>query len=70
MKMTLPLEEKFARDWIEGWNTHALERVLSHYADDFEMSSPFIGQFGDGRQIRLGGPDNLYRICCFPLIHS
>jgi ketosteroid isomerase-like protein len=32
----------FATDWIEAWNTHDLDRVLSHYADDFEMSSPII----------------------------
>ena len=36
---------KFAREWIEAWNTHDLQAVLSHYTDDFEMSSPFIGAF-------------------------
>lgn len=34
----------FAHDWIAAWNAHDLPRVLSHYADDFEMSSPFIAQ--------------------------
>ena len=34
--------ESFARDWIEAWNAHDLERVLAHYADDFEMTSPLI----------------------------
>jgi ketosteroid isomerase-like protein len=34
----------FAADWIESWNAHDLNRVLSHYTDDFEMSSPFITQ--------------------------
>lgn len=36
--------EHFAADWIASWNAHDLERVLSHYADDFEMSSPVIVQ--------------------------
>lgn len=36
--------EHFAADWIASWNTHDLERILSHYADDFEMSSPVIVQ--------------------------
>ena len=36
---------KFAREWIGAWNAHDLEGVLSHYADDFEMSSPFIAAF-------------------------
>lgn len=36
--------EHFAEDWIASWNAHDLERILSHYADDFEMSSPVIIQ--------------------------
>lgn len=36
--------EHFAADWIASWNAHDLERILSHYADDFEMSSPVIVQ--------------------------
>jgi ketosteroid isomerase-like protein len=32
----------FAQEWVESWNSHDLERILSHYADDFEMTSPFI----------------------------
>lgn len=34
--------EAFAREWIEAWNAHDLERILAHYADDFEMTSPLI----------------------------
>ena len=33
---------QFAEDWIDAWNSHDLERILAHYADDFEMSSPLI----------------------------
>ena len=36
--------EHFATDWIAAWNAHDLERILSHYAEDFEMSSPVIIQ--------------------------
>ena len=36
--------EHFAADWIKSWNNHDLGQVLSHYADDFEMSSPVIIQ--------------------------
>jgi ketosteroid isomerase-like protein len=36
--------EKFAKEWIAAWNSHDLDRVLSHYADDFTMSSPYIAQ--------------------------
>ena len=34
--------KQFAEDWIEAWNAHDLERILSHYTDDFVMSSPLI----------------------------
>ena len=34
--------EQFAAEWIEAWNAHDLNRILSNYADDFEMSSPAI----------------------------
>jgi hypothetical protein len=35
----------FAHEWVAAWNAHDLERVLSHYTEDFEMSSPFIVSF-------------------------
>jgi len=34
--------DHFAADWIDSWNKQDMVRVLSHYADDFEMSSPVI----------------------------
>lgn len=34
--------EHFADDWIAAWNAHDLDRVLAHYANGFEMSSPYI----------------------------
>lgn len=33
---------RFADDWIAAWNAHDLDRILGHYAEDFEMSSPII----------------------------
>lgn len=34
--------DHFAADWIASWNSHDLDRILSHYTDDFEMTSPVI----------------------------
>lgn len=34
----------FASDWIAAWNAHDLPRILAHYSDDFEMSSPYVAQ--------------------------
>lgn len=33
---------RIADEWIAAWNAHDLDRILSHYADDVEMTSPFI----------------------------
>jgi len=34
--------QAFAEEWIAAWNVRDLTRILSHYEDDFEMSSPVI----------------------------
>ena len=49
--------EKFAREWIEAFNSHDLDRVLAHYADDFEMNSPVIIQLAGEPDGRLKGKD-------------
>jgi hypothetical protein len=38
--------EQLAAAWIAAWNSHDLERILEHYAPDFEMRSPLIVQRG------------------------
>lgn len=47
----------FATEWIESWNTHDLDRVLSHYSDDFKMSSPVIIQVAGEPSGTLKGKD-------------
>jgi hypothetical protein len=37
---------EFAAEWIAAWNSGDLERILSHYADDFEIRSPLIAERG------------------------
>jgi hypothetical protein len=44
----------FAREWIAAWNSHDLERILSHYTEDFEMASPLIIE-------RLGEPSGVLK---------
>jgi hypothetical protein len=40
--LTAEFAREFADDWIDAWNSHELDRILSHYTEDFEMSSPLI----------------------------
>lgn len=53
--------EDFAREWIENWNAHDLERILGHYADDFEMMSPLIVQRLGVADGKLKGKDAVRR---------
>ena len=36
--------EKFATEWIASWNSHDLGRILSHYDEQFEFSSPVLAK--------------------------
>ncbi len=31
---------KFANHWVEAWNSHDLEEIMSHYASDVVLVSP------------------------------
>ena len=45
--ITREFADHFAADWVDAWNAHDLDRVLSHYSEDFEMSSPYIAQIAN-----------------------
>lgn len=34
--------KEFAEHWIAAWNSHDIERILSHYTNDFEITTPMI----------------------------
>jgi ketosteroid isomerase-like protein len=38
--ITKEYAEAFAAEWIAAWNSHDLDRVLTHYTDDFTIESP------------------------------
>jgi ketosteroid isomerase-like protein len=49
--------EHFARDWIEAWNAHDLDAILSHYSDDIVFRSPRIALvMGDNIEFVTGKP--------------
>jgi ketosteroid isomerase-like protein len=52
--ITAEFAQEFAEEWIAAWNSHDLERIFSHYTDDFEMSSPYI-------VLRMGEPSGTLR---------
>jgi hypothetical protein len=50
----LPLQSsfarEFARDWVDAWNSHDLERIVAHYEDEVLLTSPVALKLlnGDG----------------------
>jgi hypothetical protein len=38
----------FADSWAKAWNSHDLEKVLSHFADNMVFTSPVAAQFLNG----------------------
>src|SRR5580658_2065706 len=59
MAITQQWADTFARDWVDAWNTHDVSRILSHYTEDFEMSSPFIIQFTGDASGKLVGKNKV-----------
>jgi hypothetical protein len=53
--MTESDARRFAQEWVEAWNSHELERILSHYADDAVLTSPLVHQIAGGDQHSLRG---------------
>ena len=51
--------EEFAKNWIDAWNSHDLNLILSHYSYDFEMSSPRIVQVMNEPSGALKGKKNV-----------
>ena len=49
----------FANEWVDAWNAHDLPRVLEHYTDDFEMSSPLMIQMGISETGTLKGKQQI-----------
>jgi hypothetical protein len=47
--------EKFAVDWVGAWNSHDLDRILSHFAEDVVWSSPLVAGFTGDQSGTLHG---------------
>jgi hypothetical protein len=48
----------FAKDWINSWNSHDLDRVMSHY-DDVEYFSMFLAKLTENKSGFLKGKKNV-----------
>jgi hypothetical protein len=39
---SLPDAKEFANNWIAAWNSHDLDRIMSHYAPTVVLTSPVV----------------------------
>jgi len=40
--MDIEFAKKFADEWVESWNSHDIEKIISHYAEQLEFKSPLV----------------------------
>ena len=51
--------EQVAREWVEAWNSHDIEAIMSHYADDVELTSPLVVRLLGDPSGTVRGKENL-----------
>lgn len=57
--MTEAEAQEFALEWIAAWNSHDLDRILGHYTEDVEVTSPLVETvLGPGR-VTVRGKEGL-----------
>ncbi len=50
---------QIAREWIEAWNRHDLDAIISHYADGVEFTSPFVVKLLNNPSGTIRGKESL-----------
>ena len=51
--------QAFAKEWVESWNSHQLDAILSHYSDKVQFTSPFIVRLMNEPSGTITGKDKL-----------
>jgi hypothetical protein len=49
----------WAEDWVAAWNAHDLDRLMSHYEDAVELTSPVASQLLGTSDGKVVGTANL-----------
>ena len=57
--MTEDEARSFAAHWIEAWNSHDLDRIMTHYAEDLVLVSPIAAQLLNDPAGIVRGKDSL-----------
>ena len=51
--------QRFTNEWLEAWNSHDIESILSHFHDDVVFSSPLAQRIIDSSDGYVRGKDDL-----------
>ena len=46
LTMEQDIARHFAADWVAAWNSHDMNRIMDHYAEDLHFTSPIIQKIG------------------------
>ena len=55
IRVTEESARAFAASWYAAWNSHDIDRIMSHYAAGIEHSSPFIKRYNGTDDTSLRG---------------
>ena len=59
MNLTEREARDFAHHWVQAWNSHDLNAILSHYADEVTLISPVAARILDDPSGQVVGRDAL-----------
>ena len=51
--------QQFAKDWCDAWNSHELDAIMSHYAEDVVLTSPTAARLMKDPTGSVNGKDAL-----------
>jgi ketosteroid isomerase-like protein len=51
--------QRFTDEWLDAWNTHDIDAILSHFHDDVVFSSPLAQRIVEGSNGYVRGKDDL-----------
>ena len=51
--------QKLADEWIEAWNSHNIDNIISQYSDDSVFTSPFVAKLLGDESGAISGKEAL-----------
>lgn len=49
----------FAKEWLDAWNSHDLDKIMEHYSENIDFVSPIIQQIGINAAGKISNKNDL-----------